>query len=285
MLTRRHLLLGTGVLALGGAAAVPGLRDHAALLVHPVPVPPHPVPTGPVGPLLSGSFASKAMGRVVGWSLAYPVGSAPGAALPVLLELHGRGADHAESFSTHHLDRFLSAAVRAGLPPFAIASVDGGEHSYWHRRPAGDPQTMLLDEFLPLLRSRGLRVDRLALGGWSMGGYGALLLAERLGRSRVAAVAVDSPALWTQWKDSAPGAFDGPQDFAAHDVLASVRALAGIPVRVSCGTSDPFIGGVRAFLDRVPTAGHDLGPGGHTVQWWLHAAPGQMAFVGHALAG
>ncbi|MBV9098912.1 MAG: esterase, partial [Frankiaceae bacterium] len=69
-------------------------------------------------------------------------------------------------------------------------------HTYWHRRSDGDdPQLMLLTEFIPLLASRGLRTDRLGLAGWSMGGYGALLLAERIGPSRCAAVAVDSPAL------------------------------------------------------------------------------------------
>jgi enterochelin esterase-like enzyme len=287
MLSRRRVLVGTGVLALGGAAAVlevPSLRRHAAALVHPVPVPPHPVPGGPTGQLISGSFASRAVGRVTGWSVAYPHGSAPGAALPVLVALHGRGNDHTDAFGTHHLDRFLSAAVRTGVPPFAIASVDGGSSSYWHPRSSGeDPQAMVVDELLPLLRARGLHVDRIALGGWSMGGYGALLLAERLGRSRVAAVAIDSPALWVRWKDSAPGAFDGPDDFAAHDVLGSLAAVAGIPVRVSCGTSDPFIGGVRTLLHRLPTATHDLGPGGHTVEWWQHAAPAQLAFAGQAL--
>jgi enterochelin esterase-like enzyme len=278
LIARRALLLGGAGVVSAGVLSARELRGN--------PSSPHPVPAGPVGAVVSGSFRSVAVRATTGWSVAYPHGSAPGTPLPLLLVLHGRGGTHREAFGTHHLDRFLSAAVRAGVPAFAVASVDGGDHSYWHPRASGeDPQRMVVDELLPLLRARGLRTDRLALGGWSMGGYGALLLAERLGRSRVAAVAVDSPALWSRWQDSAPGAFDGPQDFAAHDVLASTAALAGISLRVSCGTSDPFLPGVRALLAKVPTAGHDLARGGHDVAWWQHAAPAQLAFAGRALAG
>ena len=142
---------------------------------------------------------------------------------------------------------------------------------------------MVLDELLPLLAQHGLRTDRLAVGGWSMGGYGALLLAERLRASRIAAVAVDSPAVWTTASQTAPGAFDGSSDFRSHDVLAATAALDGIPVRVTCGTSDPFLPGVRALLQRLPQAEHDLAPGVHDLAWWLHAAPGQLDFVGRHL--
>ena len=249
-----------------------------------MPEPSHPVPRGPVGEVISGSFRSSEMAVTTGWSLGYPHGSRPGDALPVLLELHGRGDDHADAFGSHRLGSFLSAAVRGGVPPFAIVSVDGGDHTYWHARHSGqDPQAMILTELLPMLDSRGLRTDRLALGGWSMGGYGALLLAERLGPARVAAVVADSPAIWQRWQDSAGGAFDGNADFTAHDVLASAGHLHGIPVRVSCGTSDPFIAGVRTLLRAVPAAERDLAPGVHDVAWWQHAAPAQLAFAGRHL--
>ncbi|MCW2570843.1 MAG: putative esterase [Frankiales bacterium] len=144
---------------------------------------------------------------------------------------------------------------------------------------------MILDELLPVLDRQGLRTEHLGLGGWSMGGYGALLLAERLGPSRVAVCAVDSPALWTRAGDSAPGAFDGKADFAGHDVIAQHPQLAGIPVRIACGTSDPFLPGVKAFLRAVPAAQHELSSGGHDVAFWQHAAPAQLAFVGRHLIG
>jgi pimeloyl-ACP methyl ester carboxylesterase len=272
MLTRRRLLL-AGVPAVAVLAG--GVVERRHLL--PQPSSPHPVPSVKTGALVSGSFASQAMASTIGWSLSYPREVKQGAAVPLLLVLHGRGSSHRDAFSSHHLDLF-QAAARVG---FAIASVDGGDHSYWHKRSSGvDPQAMISDELLPLLGHRGVLVDRFALGGWSMGGYGALLLAERLGPSRVVCVAADSPALWVRWKDSAPGAFDDRADFAAHDVF---RSPPRVPARVSCGTSDPFLPGVRSFLRAVPAVEHDLGPGAHNVAWWQHAAPAQLAFVARHL--
>lgn len=224
------------------------------------------------------------MGAATGWSIAYPHGTAPGTPLPVLLVLHGRGDDHRDVLGSHRLGAFLSDAVGKAVPPFALVGVDGGNHSYWHQRASGeDPQRMIVDELLPLLARHQLLTSRLALGGWSMGGYGALLLAERLG-SGVRAVAVDSPALWLRAQDSAPGAFDSAADFNTHNVLADVRRLAGIPLRVSCGTLDPFLPGVKALLRVIPGAQAELGPGGHDLAWWQHAAPAQLAFVGNHLS-
>ena len=289
MLSRRSLLLGGGAAVATGVAATavgaPAWLHRAGHLVRPDPVAAHPIPAGPVGEIVSGSFFSKARNATTGWSIAYPHGTTPGTSLPFLLELHGRGDDHTVAFGSHRLQYFLSAAVRTGAAPFAIASVDGGDADYWHRRSSGvDPQDMLVSELLPLLADRGLRTDRFALGGWSMGGYGALLLAERLGSSRVAAVVADSPAIWTRYEDASQGSFDGPDDFAAHDVLGQAGALADIHIRVTCGISDPLIAGSRALLEHLPGIQHEFGPGAHDVNWWQHAAPQQLAYAGEHLA-
>ena len=225
------------------------------------------------------------MGRPISWSVGYPPQGRPGMPLSFLLVLHGRGDSHQDVLGSHHLGSFLAAAVRAGTPAFALVAVDGGDHSYWHRRRDGeDPQAMITDELVPVLAGQGLRTARFCVGGWSMGGYGALLLAERLGPARVAACAVDSPALWLEAGDSAPGAFDDRADFHANDVIAQHAQLKGIPVRISCGTSDPFLPGVRALLTAAPALQHDLSPGGHDLAFWQHAAPSQLAFVGQHLA-
>ena len=284
MITRRQLLLGgagLGALALGAEAEQPRLRQGARRLLLGDPEPAHPLPSGQ-GTVVQGTFTSRAMQTTTRWSVAYPGPVTPG--LPVLLVLHGRGDDARAVLGSHRLGAFLTQAVQRGTPPFAVVAVDGGDHTYWHRRASGqDPQAMLTGELLPLLSAHGLQTRRVALGGWSMGGYGALLLAERLGSSRITAVAVDSPAIWRRASESAPGAFDDPTDFTAHDVLAGAADLAEIPVRVSCGTSDPFLPGVRALLRDLPHAEHDLAAGVHDLAWWQHAAPAQLAFVGRQL--
>jgi S-formylglutathione hydrolase FrmB len=102
---------------------------------------------------------------------------------------------------------------------------------------------MLTAELLPLLAGKGLRTGRVGVLGWSMGGYGALLLGIS-GPELVAAVAASSPALWTSYEASSPGAFDGPEDWAEHDVIGRARELRA-PVRVDCGSGDPFVGATR----------------------------------------
>jgi len=53
-----------------------------------------------------------------------------------------------------------------------------------------------------------------------MGGFGSLLLASQGRLPGVRAVAAMSPAVWDNYDSRIEGAFDGPADFAAHDVFA-----------------------------------------------------------------
>ena len=288
-ISRRALLIGIGAVGAtavaGGGVAyeVPGLRHHIRDLIDPVPEPSYSVP-GQDARIVSGSFVSRARGgRTVGWSIAYPPGGAT--TLPVVLVLHGRGDDHSSVFGSHAWGRYLTAAVAGGLPRFAIAAADGGDHGYWHRRSdVDDAQEMLTSEFIPLLAAHGLRTRRIGLAGWSMGGYGAILLAERLGATRCAALAVDSPALWTSADATAPGAFDDAADYARNDVFRGRARLRGILVRVAIGTSDPFYAATRAFVTGMtPKPVTDFSLGGHDLAFWRHSAPQQIAFLGRHL--
>jgi S-formylglutathione hydrolase FrmB len=288
VISRRAFLGAAGGLAVLGAVGVgveqPAVRRWAGDLLDPEPSarPPAAAP----GPGAAGVLASRARGREVAWRISYPPGHDEGDDLPVALVLHGRGGDAASAFGDLSLDGYLADAVHDGAPAFALASVDGGDHSYWHRRRDGDdPQAMLVDEFVPLLAERGLDTTRVAVLGWSMGGYGALLLAETLGPGRIAAVAADSPALWQRFADSAAGAFDGAADFADHDVFAGRARLAGIPVRIACGDRDPFYPAVEQFAGAVPDlAGTDFSTGGHTDTFWRRTAPAQLRFLAASLS-
>lgn len=279
-LTRRRLVIGgvaTVGLVAGGAVASRAFEDDGADGV---------VPQVRPGRLLTGSFSSAARrGQRCGWALALPPGHSRD--LPVAVVLHGRGNDHASAFSPGYLglDRFLAATVAGGTPPFALVSVDGGE-SYWHARDDGDDApAMIVDELLPLVARHGVRTDRVGLLGWSMGGFGALHLAGSLGPDRVAAVAVMSPALWRDYADTAPGAYDDADDFAAVDVTSRQESLRGIPVRIDCGRSDPFAAATRDYVrgfERRPAGGFQ--PGRHTVGYWRRMAPRQLAFLGDHFA-
>ena len=288
-ISRRALLVGLGAAGVtavaGGGVAyeVPGIRHGIRTLIDPVPEPSYIVPARDAQ-IVSGSFVSRARGgRNVGWSIAYPPGAATD--LPVTLVLHGRGDDHSGVFVSHAWGRYLTAAVAGGLPPFAIAAADGGDHGYWHRRSDGDDaQEMLVSEFIPMLAARGLQTKTIGLAGWSMGGYGAILLAERLGSAKCAVLAVDSPALWTSAGDTAPGAFDNAADYARNDVFSQRPRLGGIPVRIAIGTSDPFYAATKSFVAGMnPPPVTDFSPGGHDLAFWRHSAPHQIAFLGRHL--
>jgi len=93
----------------------------------------------------------------------------------IVLSLYGKGANQFAPFDSLHLP---DAAAHVGAP-LSIASADGGEDNYWHKRANGtDAHAMLVEELVPLL-TRRLGGLPFALHGYSMGGYGALLTAER----------------------------------------------------------------------------------------------------------
>jgi pimeloyl-ACP methyl ester carboxylesterase len=144
-------------------------------------------------------------------------------------------------FDELHADRVLAQYVARGGTPFAIAAVDGGG-TWWHRRASGtDTQSMVLEEFLPLLAERGLDTGRYAVFGLSMGGFGALLLAAQHRTPGLRAVAAMSPAVWSLYDASRSDNFDSSADFAANDIFGLRPALESLPKRIDCGTTDNLL--------------------------------------------
>lgn len=277
------LAVGAGGLGLVETRVLPGRTSlHSTLgLTGPDGV----VPAAEPGPRVNGSFRSSArVGAAVRWSVAYPPGSDGTEKLPIALALHGRRENHRFGFERLGLDRFLTKVVNNGAPPFAIVTVDGGEHSFWHRRETGDdPPTMIRTELLPRLARRNLITERIGLIGWSMGGYGALLYAEREPESVAAVVAV-SPALWREYDEVQPGAFDSKRDFRDNDVYAGRPILHNIPLRIDCGEDDPFATATAEFIGELPTrpAG-GFQPGAHNAGYWKRVAPKQLNFLAREL--
>jgi S-formylglutathione hydrolase FrmB len=290
VLSRRALLIGSGgavaVAAAGGVAVdegwLPG-RTRLRSVLGLDGAAGH-IPDVAPGRVVGGSFASPhRLGAQTGWSVIYPGPDVE--RLPVMVCLHGLGGDHTTAVAELGMDRFLPAAMAAGVPRFAVATVDGGT-TYWHPRPTGeDAGAMVLDELLPRLQDQGLRTDRLAFQGWSMGGYGALRLAGILGASRVRAAAALSAALWTNPADASLSGFADAAEYQRYTVLGRQSQLRGIGVRVDCGTDDPFFDADRAYVagfDRPVTS--TFQPGAHTSSYWMRMLPAQLAFVGTALS-
>ncbi len=295
--TRRAVLLalaGTvGVLgasaagvALVDAAVLPGKsRLDSALGRCDAASPPATLRGTPQPPIL-GRFRSAARQREVRFALSYPPGYTDGADLPVCLCLHGYGGDARTALDTGDYARYLAGAVRDGAAPFALAAPDGG-NGYWHPHSGDDPLAMLVEEFLPLLAARGLRTDRVAVAGWSMGGYGALLCGLTH-RDRFRLLVASSPAVFHSYADARTvnaGAFDSPQEWARYDVTARAAEFAGLPVRIAIGAADPFAPAVRALRDRLPDRGVvRFATGCHDGRLWSSVAPAQIQAISAALA-
>ena len=272
-LTRRGVLrMGAGV---AGSYALSSLVGVGPATAEPAP-PPNATPT-----YLTGSFVSAARGGIeTGWAIARPPGQ--NRALRPVIALHGRNGNAAGVMDLGVQDA-LTQAVKIGWPPFAVVSVDGG-NSYWHKRASGeDTGAMVLTELLPMLSTQGLDTSRVAFLGWSMGGYGALRLGAWLGPARTAAICAVSPALWTSFMATDPSAFDNADDWTRNTVFG-LPALAAIPTRVDCGTSDRFCPATRQFvaqLRRPPAGG--FWPGGHDVSFWTRLMPADLTWMASLL--
>jgi len=202
-------------------------------------VPAPPLAFSPLGPSVDGAFYSAARRRTVGYTIAYPPGHRPGDELPLVVMLHGYGGNHAHALAG--MSPAQAVALRPGgrpLAPMAMVTADGGD-GYWNPHPGDDPMAMVIGELIPRCQRLGLGRPprRIAVMGTSMGGFGALMLAERYPRL-FAAVAAVSPAVWTSYpqaRQANQGAFASAAAFAAGDVIAHAAALGRLAGRPPSG--------------------------------------------------
>jgi len=185
----------------------------------------------------------------------------------VLVLLHGKGAGPTQFLSQPFFDTLAALGRRAP----EVLLLDGGDDSYWHNRADGAWGSMVLDEAIPKHR-------HLALGGISMGGYGALLLGSR--DRTFCAVGVQSPALWLSPGQTAPGAFDDADDYERNDVF---ELRAPRPLWIDLGASDPFHDATLAYARHAGVHAH-VWPGGHDSAFWNAHVPALLRFFARACA-
>jgi len=177
--------------------------------------------------------------------------------------------------------RFLTAAVRGGVPPFAVVAVDGGS-SYFVARDAGDdPLRMLVEELPRWLAARGLSRPVGAFG-ISMGCFGALrYLRERRDLRAVGGV---GPALFRDWAEAkGRNAFRDERQWADNEPLRHTGDIDGVRLGVWCGTDDPFVGSARELVDRTHPEVASIGPGTHENGYFLRVMPEVLRFVGYRI--
>ena len=200
--------------------------------------------------------------------------------------LHGRNGDEHSELD----DAFFSALADAGARAPLVAFPYGGDHSYWHDRADGRWGTYVTREVIPQVVKR-FQADgrRVAIGGISMGGFGALRHRAAASRGRFCAVAGHSPALWRSGGETAPGAFDDAEDFARHDVIGAAQAdpdaFGRARLWLDAGDEDPFRPGDEALTQALGSrvSAHTW-PGGHDGDYWNAHWPDYARFYVRALA-
>ena len=198
---------------------------------------------------------------------------------PVLILLHGQGG----SADDYLAPQLVAAVERAGEDAPLLVLPDGGEASYWHDRRDGRWAQMVLDEALDAVAEKyDADTSRVSIGGFSMGGFGALHLSTK---RRFCSVSAHSPAVFR--RRPKPGgtfgeAFDDRADFARTDPIGHARELQpGIWVDV--GDEDPFAPAVRELAERMRAPRFRVWHGGHDLRFWLRELPTWLRFHVDAL--
>ena len=201
--------------------------------------------------------------------------------------LHGRDEDE----TSYLVDPMFQALDELKTRAPVIAFPDGGDSSYWHDRDSGDWGGYVLDELIPELVERfDIDPAKIAIGGISMGGFGAYDLA-RLQPDTFCAVAGHSPAIWESSGETADGAFDDGADFDDNDIIEVAgedpNPYQEMKVWLDAGDDDPFLEGDDAFVEALretgsfPVVKHS--DGGHDNDYWNGNWPAYLGWYAYVL--
>ncbi|HXZ70579.1 MAG TPA: alpha/beta hydrolase-fold protein [Streptosporangiaceae bacterium] len=196
-------------------------------------------------------------------TLVTPAGG--GAHRPLLVFLHGL---HSLGYDNNsQLTGQMFAALHALGPRAPDIAFPYGDDSYWVNSASGAWSSYVLDEVIP----RALTVlhadpRRVAIGGISMGGFGAYLIAG-LDPGRFCAVGGHSAAI----------------DPGTDTSLGNPNQYGHAQLWLDGGDADPFHAGDEQFASALHIPMH-VWPGGHDLSYWNAHWSDYLGFYAHALA-
>jgi S-formylglutathione hydrolase FrmB len=222
---------------------------------------------------------SRLVGRSLEQAVILPSGDTKGR--PLLVLLHGRSS-HPDNMARSSIAK---AVDKLGSRAPVVLLANGGDHSYYHDRRDGRWGAYLLHEAIPAaVRKYHLDPRRVAIGGFSMGGFGALDLARF---RHFCAVGGHSAAMWRTGGETPQGAFDDAEDFGHNDLIAAARAnprlYRGARIWIDVGTADPFRSADTELARLLPQARFHLWRGGHELSWFDDHATEIFRFYVNAL--
>lgn len=168
------------------------------------------------GQVFADQAPSSALGRDVKFTVYVPDGyqNEASATYPVVYLLHGAGGDENEWRTKGGAAETLDGLIKRGLiRPSVVVMPTAGPASWWADGAAEKAATAIIKDLLPYVESRyKVKKERSgrAIGGLSMGGYGALNLALRY-PAQFCAAAVISPAIYDPLPPEASASRRTPQ--------------------------------------------------------------------------
>lgn len=230
-------------------------------------------------------FYSHALGRRTTYDAILPdTGTGP---FPVLLQLHGLYDDHHSWIQKSKLVHYVADMQLIVILP------DGATSCYldWlggDRLNRQNYETMIADDlWREIHRSFHVGDDKWAIGGLSMGGYGAIRLGLRY-PDKFSSVWAHSAAFVIG--DIVPTLGIGDiEDSNLHELASKLKGRTDLPtLSFDCGTEDELIESNRDFHALLNELGIDHlyaeHPGGHTWEYWdehiLDALPQHERILG-----
>jgi S-formylglutathione hydrolase FrmB len=210
---------------------------------------------------------STLMNREMSDVLVMPAGGGKGR--PLLVFLHGYGAAPSDM-----VDPAFLAALRGLGDRAPVVFLPEGDIGWWHDRAEGPWGSYILREAIPQALARsGADPHHVAIGGISMGGFGALNFG-RADPKRFCAVGGHSPAVFRSEAEDIGGAFDNGRDFTRHDLIRIARKESpyDAPVWIDIGNRDQLRPGAAALAHELKADGADVSfhiwPGSHDGRYW-----------------
>jgi S-formylglutathione hydrolase FrmB len=223
----------------------------------------------PAGPATIANITvqSKLMGKPMFDVLVTPAGGGKGR--PLLVFLHGYGGSPSDTLGLSFFKELRRLGDKA-----PVVFLPEGDVGWWHDDTNGPWGTYVLKEAIPMALARsGADPHRVAIGGISMGGFGALDLGQ-IEPNRFCAVGGHSPAIFTRGSEGASLAFDNAADFERHDLLGIARKSSPYkaPVWIDVGNRDELRPAVTNLARELQADHADVSfhvwPGIHNGEYW-----------------
>ena len=176
-------------------------------------------PNAQAGTLVLEKFASKALGRDYAFNVYLPDGYKDATEkdsnlrYPIIYLLHGASGDENDWVTKGSVVQTLDGLIKRGLMRESVVILPGNGTSWWVDAAVDKAETAFMTELIPTAESRyKVRSERSAraIGGLSMGGYGALNLALSY-PEKFCSAGIISPAIYTPLPPETSAARRTPQ--------------------------------------------------------------------------